>query len=225
MDAPHLLDLPDELLLKLVAQLSSGPDAAAHSVSLPLVCVAFRRICANRVIRAASLMARVRGLTTVDEAPASDEAAAGRVWGAAADVHAFIVSGSSPSGPDSAASRAAALINAEPGAADCLQDLLRRCSLGECDIPPAPLGAEDLFAACEASYFSPFGLSAFRQKTQLLPTALSRSATLRPPTRGPRREAAMQRAESAAYAREVAKHQLVASEVDRQARRQLGKYE
>jgi hypothetical protein len=218
----HLLDLPDELLLRIAAQLSIGPDAAVLSSSLPLVCVAFRGICASRAIAAIRLISRVR--TVVSETPEGtvlDETAAGHVWVTAADVHAFILGGDSSVAGDSRARRAAALVSAEHGAAECLQALLHRCSLGVASCPPPPPCAEQLFAASEACRF--FSQMAVPPPAPPSPSRpVPRPGSTRASAPGRPRDAAVRNAESAAFAREMAKHQLVAAEMERQTIRQLG---
>jgi hypothetical protein len=218
--AAHLLDLPDELLLRIAAQLSTGPDAAILSSSLPLVCVAFRGICASRTISALRLMSRVRTvLSETHEGAVLDEAAASHVWVTAADVHAFILGAGGSTTGDSKARRAAALVSLEHGAAECLQSLLRRCSQGVASCLPPPPCAEQLFAASEAGR-----LTAHLALAPPAPPSPSRQAVRPGSTRalGRPREAAVRTAESVAFAREMAKHQLVAAEMERQATRQLG---
>eukprot|EP00967_Tisochrysis_lutea_P054640 scaffold68401_cov35-Tisochrysis_lutea.AAC.1 len=217
MAAPQLLDLPEELLVRIATQISIDPNAASHLGALPLVCVAFRDVCAGRVVAAVRLMARVHAVVkeTTDEM-VLDEVMACRVWSAAADVHNFIVCG----GSETKSQRAAALMRTDTGAADCLHTLLHRCSLGESKFPPPPPGAEGLFSASEASRFNTqVGLIATSSPPQRQP---QRSSPNSAPQRSGQRGTSMRTAESAAFAREMVKRQLVAAEMERQASRQLG---
>lgn len=222
LGSPTLLDLPDELLMRIAAQLSTGPDAAVLSSSLPLVCVAFRGICASRAISAMRLMSRVRKVVSeTPEESVLDEAAASHVWVTAADVHAFILGGGASAAGDSKERRTASLVSAEHGAAESLQALLRRCSLGVTGCPPPPPCAEELFAAFESCRFAaqlagPPPAPPSPSRTSVRPGSTRAAAP------GRLRDAAVRSAETAAFVREMAKHQLVAAEMERQTTRQLG---
>lgn len=217
MQAPNLLllDLPEEILFHVAVHVTSGPNAHLHSTALPLACAAFRRICASKAIMARRLVARVRSVVGARHDPL-DDLAANRAWGTAAEVHAFVFGGGS-SCREAQCERTAALLAVEPGTADCLHAILRRCSIGESLAPARPPNAEELFLAHETE--RQCGRAATSPPQRKLQ---ARPSTGRPPTRGRECEAAMRSAEQTLVAREFAKQQLVAAEIERQTRRQLG---